>query len=532
MIGSSTKTFKLSRLAWIPVLTACLRLSVAASAAAPSGISLAEELPRLLGLLPARTFAVVGVQSGAQSDKEVFRGFRSEILFAAGLQGELTPFQPLFEVLPAEQGMLLAWLAQPEGPLEWLALLPGDFQSASVQAAWRAGLPGVLLDEDLTARATPAGQDAGGFPLAVRRPGLLLLGSERAVQDCLKRLSAAPKQPASDVLLPPERIYRIASENQLWGLARKGWLEGDPSDAEQPEGFILKSLAGIRRVEFEAAVGARVDFRMRTETSGDPDARSLAHELVKLTANAAPAEAPEEVRSAMRTARVQSNGRMVELSLQIGPRAMARIHDNPTSVSILRWQLPGAQRERSKRVAELLDSLGLQAGGQVADVGAGSGFMTFRLARRVGPQGRVVAVDILPRDVEYIRQRADRDGLTQIEAVLGASDDPGLGEETLDAVLIVNAYHEMERYAEMLRHIHRALRPGGRLVLSEPFSRSLRNEPRVSQTQRHQIAPELVEAELRQAGFEIHEFDEDFIEEKHQDHRHLEWLIVAVKGGR
>jgi predicted methyltransferase len=73
----------------------------------------------------------------------------------------------------------------------------------------------------------------------------------------------------------------------------------------------------------------------------------------------------------------------------------------------------------------------------------------------------------------------------------------------LDAALIVNSYHEMPHHAEMLRHLWRALKPGGRLMLMEPFSVSRRSEPRGTQEKAHLIAPEIVEADLREAGFEV-----------------------------
>src|SRR4030095_12824222 len=112
---------------------------------------------------------------------------------------------------------------------------------------------------------------------------------------------------------------------------------------------------------------------------------------------------------------------------------------------------------------EVMDVLGIKAGSAVADVGAGEGYFTFRLAARVGPTGKVYAEDILDDRLDKIRTRATTQKLAQIETILGATDDPRLPAEQLDVVLVVNAYHEMREYDAMLRGMFRALKPGGLL---------------------------------------------------------------------
>jgi len=99
----------------------------------------------------------------------------------------------------------------------------------------------------------------------------------------------------------------------------------------------------------------------------------------------------------------------------------------------------------------------------VADIGAGSGWFTIRLARRVGPQGLVYAEDVQPEMINAITRRVQREGLTNVRAVRGQNSDPRLPPGSLDAVLVVDAYHEVEDRGTMLANLARALKPQGRI---------------------------------------------------------------------
>jgi len=128
--------------------------------------------------------------------------------------------------------------------------------------------------------------------------------------------------------------------------------------------------------------------------------------------------------------------------------------------------------DRSERVQEeepdvALDALKLAAGSIVADVGAGSGYMTVKMAKRVGPTGKVYANDIQPQMLSMLKQRLDREKLANVELVLGAFDDPKLPATALDLILMVDVYHEFSQPQQMLRHMRESLKPGGRLVLLE-----------------------------------------------------------------
>ena len=110
-----------------------------------------------------------------------------------------------------------------------------------------------------------------------------------------------------------------------------------------------------------------------------------------------------------------------------------------------------------------MDAMGIADASVVADIGAGSGWFTIRLARRVGPQGLVYAEDVQPEMINAITRRVQREGLTNVRAVRGQNSDPRLPAGSLDAVLVVDAYHEVEDRVTMLANLVRALKPQGRI---------------------------------------------------------------------
>jgi ubiquinone/menaquinone biosynthesis C-methylase UbiE len=122
-------------------------------------------------------------------------------------------------------------------------------------------------------------------------------------------------------------------------------------------------------------------------------------------------------------------------------------------------------REAWQKPDQVMDALHVAEGTTVADIGAGGGWFTMRLARRVRPNGRVYAVDVQRLMIEAIRRRIEREGLTDIVTpVLGAYDDPKLpAGARVDAVLIVDAFHEMEDPVLMLKNVSRTLNPHGRI---------------------------------------------------------------------
>jgi ubiquinone/menaquinone biosynthesis C-methylase UbiE/rhodanese-related sulfurtransferase len=184
-----------------------------------------------------------------------------------------------------------------------------------------------------------------------------------------------------------------------------------------------------------------------------------------------------------------------------------------------------ARRVEEQRVGDVFKAMGIHAGSIVADVGAGQGFFTVRLSEAVGETGRVYAVDVSASVLRSLRGRVEREGRKNIEVVEGAADDPRLPDGALDAVLIVNAYHEMSEHQAMLQRIRKALKPGGRLVILEPISPSRRDATREAQARQHEISPEFVQRDAREAGFAVAGLEDPF--SNHHGHG-SEYLIVLT----
>ena len=131
--------------------------------------------------------------------------------------------------------------------------------------------------------------------------------------------------------------------------------------------------------------------------------------------------------------------------------------------------------------------------------GAGAGYMTWRLAERVGPTGKVYANDIQPQMLELLRKNMADRKLTNVETVLGELDDPKLPRGTLDLILLVDVYHEFSAPQKMLRHMRDSLKPDGRLVLLEYRA----EDPNVPIRPEHKMTVAQAKAELEPEGFRL-----------------------------
>lgn len=125
------------------------------------------------------------------------------------------------------------------------------------------------------------------------------------------------------------------------------------------------------------------------------------------------------------------------------------------------------EREKEENPKKLMEELKLREGDVVADIGAGSGYYTFKMASVVGPKGKVLAVDIQPEMLDIIKMRAKKDAVTNVEPVLGGEADPKLKDESVDVILMVDVYHEFAQPFEMTEKMVKALKPGGRLIFVE-----------------------------------------------------------------
>ncbi len=184
-----------------------------------------------------------------------------------------------------------------------------------------------------------------------------------------------------------------------------------------------------------------------------------------------------------------------------------------------KWQKPGM----------ILKAMSFDKGDRVADVGSHQGYMTVKLAEAVGEEGKVYAVDI---DKNQLRNLEDnlrkRSLLDRVEAIHADPDNPKLPGNTLDAVIIMDTYHEIEDYKEVLRHIKEALKPGGRLVIIEPIADDRKSWSRRRQAEKHEIAIRYVVKDLRDAGFNLLQDDTEFVDRREVKGDAM-WMLVAEK---
>ncbi len=157
------------------------------------------------------------------------------------------------------------------------------------------------------------------------------------------------------------------------------------------------------------------------------------------------------------------------------------------------------ERETEERPDAALDAIGIAKGAVVGDVGAGAGYMTWRMATRVGPTGKVYANDIAPKMLELLRKNMAERHLANVEPVLGTVDDPKLPRAALDLILLVDVYHEFSEPQKMLRHMRESLKPDGRLVLLEYRG----EDPSVPIRPEHKMTVAQVKAEVEPEGFRL-----------------------------
>lgn len=163
------------------------------------------------------------------------------------------------------------------------------------------------------------------------------------------------------------------------------------------------------------------------------------------------------------------------------------------------------EEERPDVLLEILRELGARPGAVVADLGAGSGYFTLPLARRVGPQGTVYAVDVQPEMLDILRGKLAEAEVDNVELVLGAEADPRLPEGVVDLVLLVDVYHELEYPRELMQEVVRSLVPGGRVVLVEYRA----EDPDLPIRPLHKMTETQVKREMTPVGLEWVETRDD-----------------------
>jgi predicted methyltransferase len=180
-------------------------------------------------------------------------------------------------------------------------------------------------------------------------------------------------------------------------------------------------------------------------------------------------------------------GQAVQAPSQNAPRATSTPYAGDLSI----FDYP--DRDKRLQIDRVMDLLGITAGKNVADLGAGSGWFTVRAARRVGPSGAVLAEEINPLAIEAIGKRVMKDGLANVRTVLGAPDDPRLPQGSVDAVLMLKVYHEVAHPVQMMTRLRAALRPGAKVGIID----------RNGNGADHGLNKEIVEREMGEAGYRL-----------------------------
>ena len=157
------------------------------------------------------------------------------------------------------------------------------------------------------------------------------------------------------------------------------------------------------------------------------------------------------------------------------------------------------EREDEEAPSKAIDALDLKPGMVVADIGAGSGYYASRIAKRVGPTGKVYATDIQPGMIELLDRRIKSEGLTNVTTVLGGMDDPKLPPKSIDLAIMVDVYHELQQPQLFLQRLKDTFKPGGRLVLLE----FRKEDPKVPILEVHKMSVAEVKQELEAEGFVI-----------------------------
>jgi predicted methyltransferase len=172
-------------------------------------------------------------------------------------------------------------------------------------------------------------------------------------------------------------------------------------------------------------------------------------------------------------------------------REIAQVMGHPA----MGW-LERDEREREEAPSRAIEALDLRPDAVIADIGAGSGYHSFRIAPKV-PQGQVIAVDIQQEMLDFVEKRAVELGITNVKPHLGAIDDLKLPPASLDAAWMVDSYHEFSHPREMLASLHRSLKPGGRVFLLEYKG----EDPRVPIKPLHKMTEAQARLEFETAGF-------------------------------
>ncbi len=193
---------------------------------------------------------------------------------------------------------------------------------------------------------------------------------------------------------------------------------------------------------------------------------------------------------------VQAQKEVLELGKVTRKRQIAPLF----SAEHAAW-LTRPDREATEQPDKVLDALNITEGATVADIGAGVGYFTWRLAQRVGPKGKVIAEEVQQKMLDLMAAELKKRNITNVEMVLGGLRDPRLPPNVIDLALLVDVYHEFSEPETMIGHIRRSLKPQGRLVLVE----YRKEDPSIPILPLHKMSVDEVRSEIEPLGFQLQE---------------------------
>jgi len=187
-----------------------------------------------------------------------------------------------------------------------------------------------------------------------------------------------------------------------------------------------------------------------------------------------------------------------------------------------------SERDTWMNPSDIFEKAGIKKGSFVADIGCHVGYLSVHLAKEVGKGGRVFAVDVREDRLESLKENLKTRALNNVNVVLGDYNNPKLPMETLDAVVIMDTYHEMEDYMTILKHVKVALKSGGRIVIIEKLKSRIKGKSRDIQTDAHSLGSKYVKRELKKVGFKL-TYENNDMGDWENDSDKVIWMLVAKK---
>jgi len=186
------------------------------------------------------------------------------------------------------------------------------------------------------------------------------------------------------------------------------------------------------------------------------------------------------------------------------------------------------ERDDWMPLERIFEAARIEQGSKVADIGCHEGYLSMHLAKAVGEEGKVFAVDVREDRLDSLKEHLKERDIDNVEVILGDYDDPKLPEGELDVVIIMDTYHEMTDYEDILEHVYKALKPGGKLLILEKLKKRVKNASRDEQTDAHTIASMYVKKEIKKAGFILTKELYDLGAWQNDEDKPM-WLVVGEK---